>query len=294
MKEAIGLLAAGILAGTALISGCQAAQTGTVYIMGGAKLKLEIAADDTVKSEEGLNREADLLMENYSGKDKPVEEAAKEYISQMAGNDYDGQAIEVSVMSESSSWVDSQVKSLEQILGNLEQELKVDIVVQTITELNDSDILQELEEESYKEEIPEETAAQESSSETEEDSEMNLEAAETADEETAEEAEETAAESEEEPSAAAETAPVSETVPESSAPETEAALPLPEEPQTEEAESEAAELQEMEIPETNVPETETAGTETEQTSETVQASEAESVSETSDGARISGPGVLLP
>ena len=148
MKKLVSRFAAGMLAAVVLLPGCGSSQTGTVYIMGDAKLKLEVSSSDTVKVEEGLNQEANSLMTVYSGMDKPIGEAAAGYITQMAETDQPGQMVEINVLSDDSDWAETMVGGLKQDLQELARELDISLVIQTVEDLNDSDILQVLGEES--------------------------------------------------------------------------------------------------------------------------------------------------
>lgn len=206
MKKLVSRFAAGMLAAVVLLPGCGSSQTGTVYIMGDAKLKLEVSSSDTVKVEEGLNQEANSLMTVYSGMDKPIGEAAAGYITQMAETD---QPVEINVLSDDSDWAETMVGGLKQDLQELARELDISLVIQTVEDLNDSDILQELEEESRR------SAAESSAQESE-----SAEAAAAQSEEQESESEEESEESEEE-SEAQETEPAAE---ETTARETEAVV----------------------------------------------------------------------
>lgn len=209
MKKLVSRFAAGMLAAVVLLPGCGSSQTGTVYIMGDAKLKLEVSSSDTVKAEEGLNQEANSLMTVYSGMDKPIGEAAAGYITQMAETDQPGQMMEINVLSDDSDWAETMVGGLKQDLQELARELDISLVIQTVEDLNDSDILQELEEESRR------SAAESSAQESE-----SAEAAAAQSEEQESESEEESEESEEE-SEAQETEPAAE---ETTARETEAVV----------------------------------------------------------------------
>ena len=299
MKKLVSRFAAGMLAAVVLLPGCGSSQTGTVYIMGDAKLKLEVSSSDTVKAEEGLNQEANSLMTVYSGMDKPIGEAAAGYITQMAETDQPGQMVEINVLSDDSDWAETMVGGLKQDLQELARELDISLVIQTVEDLNDSDILQELEEESRRSaaessaqesESAEAVAAQseEQESESEEESEEESEA-----QETEPAAEETTAR---ETEAVVEETAVQETEP---AVEVEAEIPTvqPETVIDEEAPPEAASISTQETT-AAVPvqefeaapagETDTA-TEGAAPADVTASPETEAASET-----ISGPGAQLP
>ncbi len=299
MKKLVSRFAAGMLAAVVLLPGCGSSQTGTVYIMGDAKLKLEVSSSDTVKAEEGLNQEANSLMTVYSGMDKPIGEAAAGYITQMAETDQPGQMVEINVLSDDSDWAETMVGGLKQDLQELARELDISLVIQTVEDLNDSDILQELEEESRRSaaessaqesESAEAVAAQseEQESESEEESEEESEA-----QETEPAAEETTAR---ETEAVVEETAVQETEP---AVEVEAEIPTvqPETVIDEEAPPEAASISTQETTAAvSVQESEAApagetdtATEGAEPADVTASPETEAASET-----ISGPGAQLP
>lgn len=299
MKKLVSRFAAGMLAAVVLLPGCGSSQTGTVYIMGDAKLKLEVSSSDTVKAEEGLNQEANSLMTVYSGMDKPIGEAAAGYITQMAETDQPGQMVEINVLSDDSDWAETMVGGLKQDLQELARELDISLVIQTVEDLNDSDILQELEEESRRSaaessaqesESAEAAAAQseEQESESEEESEEESEA-----QETEPAAEETIAR---ETEAVVEETAVQETEP---AVEVEAEIPTvqPETVIDEEAPPEAASISTQETTAAvSVQESEAApagetdtATEGAAPADVTASPETEAASET-----ISGPGAQLP
>ena len=299
MKKLVSRFAAGMLAAVVLLPGCGSSQTGTVYIMGDAKLKLEVSSSDTVKAEEGLNQEANSLMTVYSGMDKPIGEAAAGYITQMAETDQPGQMVEINVLSDDSDWAETMVGGLKQDLQELARELDISLVIQTVEDLNDSDILQELEEESRR-------SAAESSAQESESAEAAAAQSEEQESESEEESEEESEAQETEPAAEETTARETEAVVEETAvQETEPAVEVEAEtptvqPETviyEEAPPEAASISTQETT-AAVPvqefeaapagETDTA-TEGAAPADVTASPETEAASET-----ISGPGAQLP
>ena len=299
MKKLVSRFAAGMLAAVVLLPGCGSSQTGTVYIMGDAKLKLEVSSSDTVKAEEGLNQEANSLMTVYSGMDKPIGEAAAGYITQMAETDQPGQMVEINVLSDDSDWAETMVGGLKQDLQELARELDISLVIQTVEDLNDSDILQELEEESRR-------SAAESSAQESESAEAVAAQSEEQESESEEESEEESEAQETEPAAEETTARETEAVVEETAvQETEPAVEVEAEtptvqPETviyEEAPPEAASISTQETT-AAVPvqefeaapagETDTA-TEGAAPADVTASPETEAASET-----ISGPGAQLP
>ena len=299
MKKLVSRFAAGMLAAVVLLPGCGSSQTGTVYIMGDAKLKLEVSSSDTVKAEEGLNQEANSLMTVYSGMDKPIGEAAAGYITQMAETDQPGQMVEINVLSDDSDWAETMVGGLKQDLQELARELDISLVIQTVEDLNDSDILQELEEESRR-------SAAESSAQESESAEAVAAQSEEQESESEEESEEESEAQETEPAAEETTARETEAVVEETAvQETEPAVEVEAEtptvqPETviyEEAPPEAASIstqettaavpvQEFEVAPAGETDTATEGA---APADVTASPETEAASET-----ISGPGAQLP
>ena len=299
MKKLVSRFAAGMLAAVVLLPGCGSSQTGTVYIMGDAKLKLEVSSSDTVKAEEGLNQEANSLMTVYSGMDKPIGEAAAGYITQMAETDQPGQMVEINVLSDDSDWAETMVGGLKQDLQELARELDISLVIQTVEDLNDSDILQELEEESRR-------SAAESSAQESESAEAAAAQSEEQESESEEESEEESEAQETEPAAEETTARETEAVVEETAvQETEPAVEVEAEiptvqPETvidEEAPPEAASISTQETTAAvSVQESEAApagetdtATEGAEPADVTASPETEAASET-----ISGPGAQLP
>lgn len=295
MKKLVSRFAAGMLAAVVLLPGCGSSQTGTVYIMGDAKLKLEVSSSDTVKAEEGLNQEANSLMTVYSGMDKPIGEAAAGYITQMAETDQPGQMVEINVLSDDSDWAETMVGGLKQDLQELARELDISLVIQTVEDLNDSDILQELEEESRR-------SAAESSAQESESAEAAAAQSEEQESESKEESEEESEAQETKPATARETeAVVEETAVQETEPavevEAEAPTVQPETVIYEEAPPEAASISTQEttaavpVQESEAApagETDTA-TEGAAPADVTASPETEAASET-----ISGPGAQLP
>ncbi len=294
MKKKISLIWPGIALGLCLASGCGSSPAGTVYLMGDAKLKLEIGEKEQVKEAEGLNRQAESVLESYEGKGIGVKEAAVGYISQMAASAVSGSSVEVSVVSGDQVWAEAVSEELDQALSELREELQIELLVQTAEELNDSHILEQLTStaESGEEETPaaETMEVQPSEEETEETEATEAEETEASEGETEEE-EPAAAE---EPVAAEEPAAAEEPVAaEEPAAAEESAVPAAQTEAARETERAAVQTQPessaaVEIPETEPPAAAQSG----------ETTSGESLPESSAGEESSasvpdGPGALI-
>lgn len=231
MKKKISLIWPGIALGLCLASGCGSSPAGTVYLMGDAKLKLEIGEKEQVKEAEGLNRQAESVLESYEGKGIGVKEAAVGYISQMAASAVSGSSVEVSVVSGDQVWAEAVSEELDQALSELREELQIELLVQTAEELNDSHILEQMTStaESGEEETPaaETMEVQPSEEETEATEATEAEETEASEGETEEE-EPAAAEESAVPAAQTEAARETERAAVQTQPESSAAVEIPE------------------------------------------------------------------
>lgn len=162
--------------------GCGREPSRLIYIMGEAKMKLEVDQEGIIEKADPLNQAAEAMIEKIALEGLQDEEGISSLVSAMAQDYPQQEVIELHVLSEDRTWAESRAESLSNLFLEGKTQGGIPVTVQTLTDLNSTSAL-ELERQ-----------AQETESETEETSETQPETEETTEGETAAEETTTAVE----------------------------------------------------------------------------------------------------
>lgn len=109
---------------------------GTVYMEINPDVRIDVDRKDRVVGLEGMNRDGEALVEDYSYRRKDLELVVDELVDRAIGMDYlhEGGAITLSFDGDDSQWVESRSEALpEQLAEYLDQKLTVTITVKNNT-----------------------------------------------------------------------------------------------------------------------------------------------------------------